>query len=645
MTKWIRWSGLAGFVAVVALLVVFMLFALGPIIKISIETFGSQAVGAKVDVEDVSVSFSPLALTITGVQVADKESPMENVVSSDQALANLNVLPLFLGKAIVPDLSLQGVVLGSSRTVSGALSEKAKEETKVEEKSAKQASTQESSQTSDADAAAEEQSKALPSADEILERETLLTVTEGEAFKTSFDEHKTSLDSALSNLPNDNALKTYETKLNGLLKGKFKNLDDFKQRKKELDTLQAQFKKDKAAIKQAKSAIKNAKSDLKTKFSALKKAPKQDLDNLKGKYTLDGAGASNLAALLFGDDAGPMAEKALGYYEKVRPLLVDEEASADKQAAQDKRLEGRFVHFETDRPLPELWVQNLNFTMTLPAIASAESLGVIAVTVTDITHQPEVIGKPIKIKAQGLNLKNMKSLDLNGVLDHRTSPGRDAFDLKINGWELSEVKLGLAGLKLASSETQVLAKAVLVDGDLNVNSETLFSKAKFVTKDRTVFAKEMLGALKNINRFTVNANAQGEMTDPSVSIKSDLDKQLKSAFDKRIGEKQAQLEKDLKNKLNKKLLSYAGDYEAELKQLNLAEGGLSSKTKALEKLGKSKISSYEDQLKAEAKAKADAKKAKAKAQADAKKAKAKADADKKKKELERKAKEKFKKLF
>lgn len=232
----------------------------------------------------------------------------------------------------------------------------------------------------------------------------------------------------------------------------------------------------------------------------------------------------------------------------------------------------------------------------------------------------------------------MKSLDLNGVLDHRTSPGRDAFDLQVNGWALNNVKLGLAGLKLASSEAQVLAKAVLVDGELNVNSETLFSNAKFSSKDRTVFAKEMLAALQNINRFTVNANAQGEIIDPSVSIKSDLDKQLKSAFDKRIGEKQAQLEKELKNKLNEKLLSYAGDYESELKQLNLTEGSLSSKTKAIEKLGKSKLSSYQDQLKAAAKAKA-------KAKADAKKAKAKADADKKKKELERKAKEKLKKLF
>lgn len=636
MTKWIRWSGLAGFGAVVALLVAFMLFALGPIIKMSIETFGSQAVGAKVDVEDVSVSFDPLALTITGVQVADKESPMENLVGFDQALANLNVLPLFLGKAIVPDLSLQGVVLGSARSVSGALTEDAEVAEQTAEKPNETKPDEAKASEDKADVSGE--SKSLPSADEILERETLLTVTEGEAFKASFEEHQATLDSSINNLPTEQALKTYETKLNGLLKGKFKSLDDFKQRKKELETLQAQFKKDKAAIKQAKSAIKNAKSDLKTKFSALKKAPKQDLNNLKGKYTLDGAGASNLAALLFGDDAGPMAEKALGYYEKVRPLLVDEEAKADKQASQEKRLEGRFVHFETDRPLPELWIQNLNFTMSLPAMASTESLGVIAVTVTDITHQPEVIGKPIKIKAQGLNLKSMKSLDLNGVLDHRTSPGRDAFDLQVNGWALNNVKLGLAGLKLASSEAQVLAKAVLVDGELNVNSETLFSNAKFSSKDRTVFAKEMLAALQNINRFTVNANAQGEIIDPSVSIKSDLDKQLKSAFDKRIGEKQAQLEKELKNKLNEKLLSYAGDYESELKQLNLTEGSLSSKTKAIEKLGKSKLSSYQDQLKAAAKAKA-------KAKADAKKAKAKADADKKKKELERKAKEKLKKLF
>ena len=129
MLKWIRWSGLIGFVVVVGLLAAFWLFAAGPLIKMGIEKFGSDAVGAKVDVADVSLDFSPLSLTITGVQVADKDAPMENVVSFEKAVANLEPFPLLLGKAIVPDLTLEGVALGTDRSESGALPIK-KQETK-----------------------------------------------------------------------------------------------------------------------------------------------------------------------------------------------------------------------------------------------------------------------------------------------------------------------------------------------------------------------------------------------------------------------------------------------------------------------------------------------------------------------------------
>jgi uncharacterized protein (TIGR03545 family) len=642
MKKWIRWSGLVGFVSVVTLVAVFWLFALGPLIKMAVEKYGSDAVGAQVNVADISLGFSPLSLTITGVQVADKDAPMENIVSFDTAVATLEPFPLLLGKAIIPDVKLTGVTMCSVRNYSGAL---------VAEKSKPKSDNNESDSSeseSDSKKSDEQQveSKALPSADEILEREKLLTMIYGEAFEGAYQQRKKEIDDALANLPSEKALKNYETDLNRILKGKFKDVDDFKQRKKELDALKAQFKKDKQSIADAKRAISEGKSDLKQKWSQLKGAPKQDLANLKGKYTIDGAGASNLAALLFGDDAGGYAETALGYYEKVRPLMIDDEAKADTKALKDKRLDGRFIHFETDRPLPDFWIKTLSFTMALPAMAKgSDSMGQVAVKVKDITHQQDVIDAPTRLWATGQNLKRIKSLKLTGLLELRTSPGKDSFDLNVEGWNLSNMKLGLAGLKLVSSNLQVQANAVFSDGEMNTVGNGLFKQSKFDSKDRTTLAKEMVAALKNVDQFKVTAVAKGELTDPDVNLKSDLDSQLNKAFDKRIDQKQAELENQLKKKLNDKLLSYGGDYTEQLKDLNLIEGSLGSKSDSLEKLGKTKLSSYEDQLKAESKAKADAKKAKAKEKSDAKKAKAKADAEKKKKELERKAKEKLKKLF
>jgi uncharacterized protein (TIGR03545 family) len=636
MTKWIRWSGLIGFIVVSALIVCFWMFAAGPLTKLAIESFGSDALGAKVDVADVSFGLNPMTITVTGVQLTDKDKPMENIVSFDRAVANIEPFPLLLGKAIIPQLSLEGVATGTPRRVSGAI---AKPEKKEKKESPSDAPDKKAAQ-------AKPESKTLPSADEILERESLLTEQAGDAFETAYATHSKNIEQSLANLPTEDSIKQYETQLNKLLKGRFKSLDDFKQRKKELDTLKAQFKQDKQAIANAKQAIKQGKSDLKLKFSELKAAPKQDLNNIKSKYTLDGAGASNLTALLFGEDAGGYAQTTLDYYEKVRPLFVDEATQAAKAELKAKRLEGRFVQFETDRPQPDFWVKTLTFTMSLPKIGEDSlSLGEVAVNVLDITHQQEVINRPTLIKGEGVNLRNIASLTINGVLDHRTSPGKDDFTLDVQDWQLNKVKLGLAGLKIDSTLVDVQAKGYVSAGQLNASGQARFNQVRFSSKDRTVLAKEMVAALASIDTFVVNGKAKGEFSDPSMSINSDLDKQLNSAFDQRIAQKQQELENKLKAKLNDKLMGYAGDYQTQLQELNLTEGRLSSKGDALEKLGKQELSSYEDQLKAEAKAKADAEKARAKAKADAEKARAKAEADRKRKELERKAKEKLKDLF
>jgi uncharacterized protein (TIGR03545 family) len=655
MTKWIRWSGLLGFVVLIGLVVAFWMFAAAPLIKFSIEKFGSEAAGAKVDVEEVVLGFNPLLLSINGVQVADKDAPMTNVLSIKSSVADLALFPLLLGKTIIHDMSLQGVEFGSPRKTSGALAVEAEKTNKeASEKNAVAASNN----ATDTSASGSEQSlsasKALPSADEIIAREPLLTVTRGEKFKSSLDTHKKEINESLAQVPNKAAFAEYQQQLDLILKGKFKSIDDFKQRKKAFDALKSQFKTDRKAIKRAANAIKAGKKDLKSQWSGLKNAPQEDYDNIKGKYTLDAAGTSNLAALLFGKEAGGYADQALGYYEMVSPLLAsDDEKNQLALDAKRKRLSGEYIHFPTDHPLPDFWIKKLSFSASL-------MLGDVAVTVNNITHQQDVINKATTLVATGQDMPTIKSLRLEGTLDHRTGAGRDQFDLNIKDWKLLGLNLGLAGLKLDNSALNINSEVVFMGKDMNATAQGVFSQTQFSSKDRTVLAKEMVLALTNVNTFLVDAKAKGPLTDPKISIKSDLDNKLKVAFNKRIKQKQNELEKKLREKLADKLLSYSGDYEKEIRKMNASEGGLSGQLRSMAKMEKTELSDYKSQLKQEAKARADKKKAeaekkkaaaikKAKADADRKKAeaikKAKADADKKKDAALKKAKEKLKNLF
>ncbi len=637
MTKWIRWSGLLGFIVFISLLVVFWMFAAAPIIKFSIEKFGSEAAGAKVEVEEVVLGFNPLLLSINGVQVADKDAPMTNVLSIESSVADLALFPLLLGKTIIHDMSLQGVEFGSPRKTSGALARKAE---KTEKQTSEKTTSEESAITSDSGKKeSSSASKKSPSADEILAREPLLTVTRGEQFKSSLDAHKKEINESLAQVPNKAALADYQQQLDVILKGKFKSVDDFKQRKKAFDTLKTQFKADRKAIKRAANAIKSGKKDLKSQWSGLKSAPKEDYENIKGKYTLDAAGTSNLAALLFGKDAGGYAAQALDYYEMVSPLLAsDDEDEQRVLDAKNKRLKGEFIHFPTDRPLPDFWIKKLSFSANL-------MVGDVAVTVNDITHQQNVINKATTLIATGQDMPTIKSLKLEGTLDHRASISRDQFELDIKDWKLLGLNLGLAGLELDNSALNVNSEVIFSGNDMNATAQGVFNKAKFSSKDRTVLAKEMVLALANIQTFSVDAKAKGELTDPKVSITSDLDNKLKVAFNKRIKQKQDELEKELRQKLTDKLLSYTGDYEQELKKMTASQGGLSGQADSMGKMDKTEMGDYETQLKQQAKARADKKKDAADKKKDAAVKKAKADADKKKEAALKKAKDKLKKLF
>lgn len=634
MKQWIRWSGLIGFVVTLGGLAAFLLFAAGPIIKGSIEHFGSQAAGAKVSVDDVSVSLSPLGVTLDNLQVADADKPMENLVQFDQAVAQLELAPLLLGKGIVKDLSVNNLQFNTARSESGKL------EKTDEVKEADNDSKDSDAKGDSGDKESSPSVASVPSVDEILAREPLKTEQAGKEVQQAFDDSKQAIDQATAAVPDSKALVRYEDELKALLSTDIKSLDDFKQRKKQLDALKKQFKQDKEAVAQAKAVISNSRRELADKLSELKKAPGQDVATIKNKYQLDAQGAANLSALLFGDQAGEWANKALYWYEKVKPYLASDEKEAEDAtaAAAEQRAAGQFIHFPSDDPWPEFLIRKA--TMSAPMLG-----GSLEINALDITHQQDVLGRPAHITLQGQQLTDIEDLNIDVVLDHRQGVNRDNVTLTVKDWTVRDINLGIAGSKLDSALFQVQGLAVVSSGTLQAKADAQASQAQFGGKGKTTFAKETNLALAKINQFDINAKASGKITAPDVELGSDLDKRLNQAFKQRLKDKQNELEAKLEKRLQEKMQSYLGDYADDLQQLNSLDSSLDDKTAELQQMADSKLEDFEAQQRAKAQAKAKAEEEKAKRKLEAEKRKAEEKAKQKQKELERKAKEKLKNLF
>ena len=84
MMKWI----LRGLLLLVVIIVATVAFALEPIAKWAIESEGSKAVGAKVNVDDVDIQLYPTHVALYGLTVANPNEPMSNLLESEKVSYN-----------------------------------------------------------------------------------------------------------------------------------------------------------------------------------------------------------------------------------------------------------------------------------------------------------------------------------------------------------------------------------------------------------------------------------------------------------------------------------------------------------------------------------------------------------------------------
>lgn len=595
MLRWIRWSGLSIFALIFTLLVLFWLMLAPWLIEWSIESSGEELFGAKVELKDVDLSFSPLGFELIGLSVADKHKPMQNVFSFENATATTEFTPLLMSKFIIPKVMVSGFRLAGERESSGALDEE---------------STTKATEGSSELGASDEQGMAmptmkLPSVQEVLEKEPLKTIQMAESFQANYQQSKTDMEKVVASLPSEEKLKEYENEIKSLTQGKIKDLADFQQRKARFDALRKEIKQLKQSLSEASTILKEGTAKLQDDYLGLKNAPSEDLAYLKSKYSLNSGGLSNLAQLLAGGDTGQTVAEFIRYYQLVSPLLSSDGANdvADETGSDDadalKSNEGRYVYFESENPLPDFWIKEL--AVDYVDERADQVVNRFDIRVLDISNQQNVTAKPIKFMVVSDRELN-RDFRLTGMLDRRNGVSNDLFELEMKRWPLGSVNLGSNALSMSSSILDLEASALVDQGVLGAEAVANVSKAVFDTpKQESGVAGSLYGLLSKIKQFRIDGVAQGALNaadnDLNVKIKSDLDRQLASAFKSQVSEEFTKFETGIKSKLLERVNINAGDYDQYLAQLADSKGELSQNEDAIDSLLAKKLDSFKEQQK------------------------------------------------
>ena len=554
MTKWIRWWGLGAFLVFAAILVCVWIFLVDGWVRYLIEEAGTEAVGAKVELDAADLSLFPAGLTLSRLQVTNPKAPMTNAVEMAKVTMGLDGLNLLRRKVIVEEMALEGVRLGTPRATSGATREVSLQE--------------EESGVFSIDLPSLE----IPDVKNILEQEDLETIRLIETLKADLKLEKETWESRLKELPGKAKLAEYKQRVKNLKKAKKGGLEGILGGVGEVQALKQDIEQEIESLKSAKKEFEGQVALLRNRFDQIKTAPQRDIQHLKAKYNLSPQGLANMSQALLGSQIGSWVRQGAEWYERAKPFLEGAQALGGSEAGPEvqKPLRGKGVdvHFKEAHPLPD-------FLIRLTKVSVSLDVGDLAGTVHNITTDQPTLGQPTTFTFSGDQLKGVKSIALEGALNHVVpADSKDQLALQAKGYELTNLVLskddkwpvaltsGLGDMKL---NAEMKGQALTANGSGNLRNLHLSAGKEGDTNPLT---KALSSAVTDISQLSLQVAVKGTLEQQDVTLSSDLDRILQNAAGKMVNELAAKFGAELQSAISAKIAKPMQDLKSNLSGLN-----------------------------------------------------------------------------
>lgn len=589
---WIRWSGLVSFLVLVGISVAITYLALTMILKSQIEKYASQAWGAQISINRLNLSFMPLGVSFSGIEITDPKKPMQNLVSIGHLGANLNLYQLIVGRTVIEDMSLQHLAFNQARKTSGALV--VKKVSKAKEIS--------EAETSKKDSGFAVPSMIVPKPEEILSRHTFKTSEQADKINQSLNQLNSKWSDLQKQMPNSKVIADYQKRFESLTKGSIKSVADLKAKQAEFEKLQKEVSQKTDVIKQGKTLFDKDLPALQKEVNALQKMPAEDFANLQSTYSLDQNGLKNFTYLIYGEKVRNYTQKGLAIYEKVKPFIekfAAERAVAEQQAKEKaKRQMGRNVAFLEHDPEPDFIIKRLKLSSEL-------DWGHIQATAKDINFD-QTKSKMATLFTVLVQPKNQTTaLSVKGQ-SNWIQPGKGFTEAKIS-WPNYELK-DWAMLKDDSLPLTMKSSNVAVNGKLKITEaqrlqgvvDLDYQKVNFdmgATKSKEV--KQYLAPVfEDIHQFTVTSELSGKLFAPSIGARSDLDRKVSGSMNKVLNKQIADAKAQLKKQFDAQMAAQLKPINQKLASLLGDQVQLNGKAKSVDQMLSVSPQQYVDQQKA-----------------------------------------------
>ena len=568
----IRKSGWLVFLALLATVLLLVYVFAGTAIRIGMVYTLEKAVGAEVNIDDVSLSLSPLALTIEDLQITNKDKPTHNTISFAKANAALEVWPALLGYYVVNDLSIDGLAYGTERRSPGKVyrGELAEESERVD--------------------LAEVLQLDLPDPDELMARANLQTEAKGEALQEQASTQKKQLESLKSQLPNKDNLEKIQADIKALTESKIENAADLATKTEQLKKLQDTLKAERDKVRQVKQQLTESRDQLENAVTALRDASAADWQQLQQLANIGEGGLAPISQILLGDVWGDRIAQLESIYRLVKPYIPEDFGKGEAAEAEPQpTLPNRILPLPS-QPYPDFLVRNAHINWLIGG-------GEATISAQDITAQHDIINNPTRFNLDVQGLPKLAAFALNGDFAIREQMITN-MKWDMDGFALDSMEIGGgdSALNLAASVLNSTGSLKLVDNQIEQQAQVVLQQPEFSSSGNK-YIQQLAGLLNQQSQIPLTLGATGLLSDPQVSVRSPLDRLIGDALLGEAKEKIAELETKLRTQLDSKLQEELGAQSEWLAMLNQQDSETDTLQGSIDNMLNAKLASVKDSAK------------------------------------------------
>lgn len=519
----IRWSGLAAFMIIVGLMVGLGYLITDDWLEEQLEYYGSYYNGARVEIDDLDISFIDLSMGWNRLQITNVDNTMQNLIETGEANFDIDILPLIYSNFVVEKMGLDSVRTNTERSEDGAMEFPEQEPDIV-------------TKTVLALAGRAEQSAKLKfddiktdiNTDSLLKTLDLITPVKVDSAKKALNTQFNSWNRKLDSLNYQQYVDHLQQEVSSIQPDQIKNPAEAK---RVLETLKG-LKSGTDSLKKAILTTKNrAAEDVASAVSLTSKVEgwiQQDITRAQAVAQLPDLSAQNIGEMLFGSAFISKLTTYLGYAGQLRRFA--RLMNAEEEAAPE-RLEGRNIEFSDKYSWPVLWLQSVDFSGVTPDELSYSG------SLSNLTSNQQKIDEITEIGLKGTR-GDGTSLELNGSFDYLSDQKGETIRINYTGFPIADVQLSDSDLlprQIASGTGSLSANLQLIEQQMSGNirftvADPVFMFEEYQGEQVSRVKRMVQSTVQNLDSLAIKSQISSTNDKLDFTLTSNLDDNIMSSL-------------------------------------------------------------------------------------------------------------------